>query len=138
MALCLPRKRRATSLATRPRTLSVASITNHSCFTSAGLALNVVVMSFLLIEGFGGLHVSPRTLALFHGLFFSDGRLLGGVWCFVAEPLNRCEAFDCTIFGCGVASFTRPPWAGATIRGCSVIDTPSTQATTPMCSNTSP
>ena len=41
MALCLPRKRRATSLATRPRTLSVASITNHSCVTSAGFALNV-------------------------------------------------------------------------------------------------
>src|SRR6187551_3550604 len=39
MALCLPRSRRAASLATRPSTLSVASITNHSCFTSAGLAL---------------------------------------------------------------------------------------------------
>lgn len=41
MALCLPRKRSATSLATRPSTLSVASITSHSCFTSAGLALKV-------------------------------------------------------------------------------------------------
>src|SRR4051812_20090634 len=41
MALCLPRKRSATSLATRPSTLSVASITYHSCFTSAGLALKV-------------------------------------------------------------------------------------------------
>src|SRR5690606_23849497 len=46
MALCLPRRRRATSLATRPSTLSVASITNHSCTTSAGLALKVF-MSFL-------------------------------------------------------------------------------------------
>ena len=41
MALCLPRSRSATSLATRPSTLSVASSTNHSCFTSAGLALKV-------------------------------------------------------------------------------------------------
>src|SRR5688572_23031936 len=41
MALCLPRRRRATSLATLPKTLSVASITNHSCVTSAGLALKV-------------------------------------------------------------------------------------------------
>src|SRR5574340_283714 len=32
MALCLPRKRSATSLATRPSTLSVASSTNHSRF----------------------------------------------------------------------------------------------------------
>src|SRR5512147_2645382 len=45
MALCLPRRRRATSLATRPRTLSVASITNHSCVTSAGLALKVFMIS---------------------------------------------------------------------------------------------
>lgn len=45
MGLCLPRRRRATSLATRPRTLSVASITNHSCFTSAGLALKVFMVS---------------------------------------------------------------------------------------------
>src|SRR5574341_2443172 len=43
MALCLPRRRRATSLATLPRTLSVASITNHSCFTSAGFALKVFI-----------------------------------------------------------------------------------------------
>lgn len=43
MALCLPRNRRATSLATLPRTLSVASSTNHSCVTSAGLALKVVM-----------------------------------------------------------------------------------------------
>src|SRR5436190_23428533 len=41
MALCLPRRRRATSLATLPKTLSVASITNHSCVTSAALALKV-------------------------------------------------------------------------------------------------
>src|SRR5438128_83237 len=45
MALCLPRRRRATSLATLPRTLSVASITYHSCVTSAGLALKLVMMS---------------------------------------------------------------------------------------------
>src|SRR5258708_30640920 len=53
MALCLPRRRSATSLATRPSTLSVASITNHSCCTSAGFALNVD-MSFLFQERFGG------------------------------------------------------------------------------------
>ena len=47
MALCLPRKRSATSLATRPSTLSVASITNHSCFTSAGLALKVFMRDSL-------------------------------------------------------------------------------------------
>ena len=47
MALCLPRKRRAASLATRPSTLSVASITNHSCTTSAGLALKVFMRVFL-------------------------------------------------------------------------------------------
>src|SRR6478672_7509020 len=46
MALCLPRRRRATSLATRPSTLSVASSTNHSCFTSAGLALKVFMSLF--------------------------------------------------------------------------------------------
>src|SRR5512133_1918084 len=70
MALCLPRKRRATSLATRPRTLSVASITNHSCTTSAALALKVLVMSFLL---------EKVCRALFHGRRSSDGNLLGGV-----------------------------------------------------------
>src|SRR5215217_1770762 len=70
MALCLPRKRRATSLATRPRTLSVASITNHSCVTSAGLALNVLVMSFSLQK--------RVWRALFHGRRSSDGNLLGG------------------------------------------------------------
>src|SRR6186997_2760113 len=45
MALCLPRRRRATSLATLPKTLSVASITNHSCVTSAALALKVFMGS---------------------------------------------------------------------------------------------
>src|SRR5665647_1233682 len=70
MALCLPRKRRATSLATRPRTLLVASTTNHSCTTSADLALKVLVMSFLF---------SKRVCrALFHGRRSSDGNLLGG------------------------------------------------------------
>src|ERR1700712_5354841 len=49
MALCLPRKRRATSLATLPRTLSVASITNHSCVTSAGLALKVFMGMYELV-----------------------------------------------------------------------------------------
>src|ERR1700758_3853927 len=49
MGLCLPRSRSATSLATRPSTLSVASITNHSCTTSAGLALKVF-MSVLCRE----------------------------------------------------------------------------------------
>src|SRR5690606_6833807 len=70
MALCLPRKRWATSLATLPSTLSVASITNHSCTTSAGFALKVV-MSFLRKEGLQ---------ALFHGRCSSWKRsLLGGV-----------------------------------------------------------
>src|SRR5690554_885902 len=83
MALCLPRSRRATSLATRPRTLSVASITNHSCFTSAGLALNVLVMSFLCKE--------LVWLALFHGRTFSAGRLLGGMTCSAAGPKNAAK-----------------------------------------------
>jgi hypothetical protein len=34
-------------LATLPRTKSVASITNHSCSTSAGLALKVLFMGWL-------------------------------------------------------------------------------------------
>jgi hypothetical protein len=70
MALCLPRKRRATSLATRPRTLSVASITNHSCTTSAGFALKVD-MRFLFKQ--------RVWRALFHGRRSSGGNLLGGV-----------------------------------------------------------
>jgi hypothetical protein len=53
MALCLPRKRSATSLATRPSTLSVASITNHSCVTSAGLALKVFMRVFRVARGRG-------------------------------------------------------------------------------------
>src|ERR1700745_3605815 len=67
MALCLPRKRRAASLATRPSTLSVASITNHSCVTSAGFALNVFMITSRV-----GLRV------LFHGRRPSAGDLLGG------------------------------------------------------------
>src|SRR5574337_1704217 len=69
MALCLPRRRRATSLATRPSTLSVASITNHSCTTSAGFALKVV-MSFSFEEGL---------TVLFHGRCSSGESLLGGL-----------------------------------------------------------
>src|SRR5659263_196011 len=69
MALWLPRERRATSLATRPRTLSVASITNHSCTTSAGFALKVD-MRFLFKR--------RVCRALFHGRRSSDGNLLGG------------------------------------------------------------
>src|SRR3954462_14070117 len=68
MALCLPRSRRAASLATRPSTLSVASITNHSCFTSAGLALTVVVIRLS----------SLVWRALFLGRCPSGGDLLGG------------------------------------------------------------
>src|SRR6185369_2236813 len=64
MALCLPRSRRAASLATRPSTLSVASITNHSCFTSAGLALTVVVIKTL---EFGLADPFPRSVSLWRG-----------------------------------------------------------------------
>src|SRR5206468_9435205 len=81
MALCLPRKRSATSLATRPSTLSVASITNHSCFTSAGLALTVVVIRLS----------STVWRVLFLGRCPSGGDLLGGVYCFAAGPMERCE-----------------------------------------------
>ena len=87
MALCLPRKRRATSLATRPRTLSVASITNHSCTTSAALALKVLVMSFLL---------GRVCRALFHGRRSSDGNLLGGVQ---ASPRSHKSAAKPSIIG---------------------------------------
>jgi len=87
MALCLPRKRRATSLATRPRTLSVASITNHSCTTSAGFALKVD-MSFLFEK--------KVWRALFHGRRSSNGNLLGGVSSFPAEPQRRWEALHYT------------------------------------------
>src|SRR5712675_1515198 len=69
MGLCLPRRRRATSLATRPRTLSVASITNHSCTTSAGLALKVFMGRFACL-------CSPM-----HG----DDRYRFGSW----RPLTR-------------------------------------------------
>src|SRR5687768_8997053 len=41
MGLCLPRSRCAISAARRPRTLSAASITNHSRLTSCGLAEKV-------------------------------------------------------------------------------------------------
>src|ERR1700740_1876589 len=86
MALCLPRKRRATSLASRPRPLAVASITNHSCVTSAGLALNVLVMSFSLEK--------RVWRALFHGRRSSGGNLLGGFEVFAAGLQKRCEARD--------------------------------------------
>src|SRR6478735_8703757 len=87
MALCLPRKRRATSLATRPRTLSVASITNHSCVTSAGLALNVLVMSFLFEEGLAG--PFPRSAFLWR-------ESLRWFHSFAAGPQKRCEALHYT------------------------------------------
>src|SRR5450755_9810 len=53
MGLCLPRRRRATSLATLPKTLSVASITNHSCVTSAGFALKVFMGDSSLLTASG-------------------------------------------------------------------------------------
>src|SRR5688572_6024338 len=92
MALCLPRKRRATSLATRPRTLSVASITNHSCVTSAGFALNVFMSLFRV----------KVWRVLFRGRRSSDGNLLGGLHaqengvsfsflCSAAEPQGAAE-----------------------------------------------
>lgn len=42
--LCLPRRRLATSAATRPKTLSWASMTNHSRFTSWGFAEKVFIV----------------------------------------------------------------------------------------------
>src|SRR5205085_2910459 len=87
MALCLPRSRRAASLATRPSTLSVASITNHSCFTSAGLALTVVVIRLS----------SLVWRALFHGRCPSGGDLLGGHsdWCAPGACRHgRCLSFS--------------------------------------------
>src|ERR1700741_1800625 len=98
MALCLPRKRRATSLATRPRTLSVASITNHSFFTSAGLALNVDMR-------FPSRKVVWR--ALFHGRCSSGGNLLGGSLILAAGPLVRCEAHHYTKIACDRANTPR-------------------------------
>src|SRR5438552_9205726 len=74
MALCLPRKRRATSLATRPRTLSVASITNHSCVTSAGLALKVFMDDLF---GFASPAVGHDDHSAV-GAASLDGGLLGG------------------------------------------------------------
>ena len=70
MALCLPRRRRATSLATLPKTLSVASITNHSCVTSAGLALKVFMEDLKLrlprdgASTIGSASAGGRSLAL--------------------------------------------------------------------------
>src|SRR5215213_2272842 len=90
MALCLPRRRRAASLATRPRTKSVASITNHSCFTSAGLALTVVVMKTLLSRKFGGSHRGGNhERLLFHGRCSSDENLLGGLRRLAPPPPSR-------------------------------------------------
>ena len=52
--LCLPRRRCATSAATRPRTLSSASMTNHSRFTSWGFAEKVFMVGIqIYIESYG-------------------------------------------------------------------------------------
>src|SRR6218665_897868 len=61
MGLCLPRKGRENSRATSPRTLSVASITNHSCTTSAGLAL-IVDMGFASRRWWRSLPTAGATL----------------------------------------------------------------------------
>ncbi len=85
MALCLPRKRSATSLATRPSTLSVASITNHSCFTSAGLALKVFMSVFrwsALVAG----HAITARLRLFDRVV-TFGTAFGKL-----RPLGQCDA----------------------------------------------
>src|SRR5205085_12222505 len=102
MALCLPRSRRAASLATRPSTLSVASITNHSCFTSAGLALTVVVIRLS----------SLVWRALFHGRCPSGGDLLGGLYFSVAGPLEslRNPALYAESFARVRASPPTPPF----------------------------
>ena len=76
MALCLPRKRRATSLATRPRTLLVASITNHSLHNLSGLCAESSSHEFLFSRG---VCKGP-----FHGRCFSEGSLLGGTDVFAA------------------------------------------------------
>src|SRR5690606_17968263 len=49
--LCLPRRRRATSVATRPRTLSAASMTNHSRLIVLGLATKVFMEKQRLWKG---------------------------------------------------------------------------------------
>src|SRR5659263_165770 len=111
MALCLPRKRRATSLATRPRTLSVASITNHSCVTSAGLALKVF-MSFSYLR--------RVCWVLFHGRRSSDENLLGGdlrrtpskanlFW----SQVQLCRGTTCALQSLGLYGKS---WAGANFR----------------------
>ena len=43
LGLCLPRRRRASSVDRRPRVLPVASTTYQSRFTLSGLALNVFI-----------------------------------------------------------------------------------------------
>src|SRR6476619_7156118 len=92
MALCLPRRRRATSLATLPKTLSVASITNHSCVTSAALALKVfmgsdVDSSLLLIDGRLRFEVARSRPIVFPPLKEDDFRR--GRWR-KAFKYNRC------------------------------------------------
>jgi hypothetical protein len=87
MALCLPRKRRATSLATRPSTLSVASITNHSCVTSAGLALNVFMSLFFR---------KMVWRALFHGRCSSRRESLRWGSILRRGATRRCGADDYT------------------------------------------
>src|ERR1700758_4420866 len=76
MALCLPRRRRATSLATLPKTLSVASITNHSCVTSAALALKVFMGSDVRFEPLAGSMVgyASRWRALARSLSHPEDR----------------------------------------------------------------
>src|SRR5664279_81725 len=84
MALCLPRRRRATSLATLPKTLSVASITNHSCVTSAALALKVFmgsnVESSLLLDRWSATLRRWRALARYSFHPAEPGSLRRGRW----------------------------------------------------------
>ena len=103
MALCLPRKRRATSLATRPRTLSVASITNHSCTTSAGFALKVDMRFFFKrrFVGFFSTVGFPLMGSLRWGFVSATDRTNT----FAAEPHMRCEAFHYTKLACFQQAF---------------------------------
>lgn len=108
--LCLPRSRCATSLATRPRTLSVASITYQSRFTSWGFA-EKVFMIFPNIESVPEwTRIAPRTcVQTAHERIVlrtpaqpharSSPARLPACWCGLSGFLFRGQSgkdFDCT------------------------------------------
>jgi hypothetical protein len=63
--LCLPRRRRETSAARRPRTLSVASTTNQSRRTSSGLAEKVFMVILTMYADPGCRDPVPRYFGRF-------------------------------------------------------------------------